>query len=64
LSTLSLDGEASIDGVREGLGTFCWWKRASSVSDWALEVLHQMASDMNKSKRRLPPKVDIAVWKR
>ncbi len=27
-------------------------QQASSVSDWALEILHQVASDINKLKRQ------------
>ena len=49
------------------LGISCWRGRASSVSDWPLETLHQLASDINKSKRQSYPGVCIAgsaetVW--
>jgi hypothetical protein len=47
----SLDGRGSIDGVREALGMFRW-QQASSVCHWALEILHEMASAKNKSKRQ------------
>jgi hypothetical protein len=44
---------ASIDGVRKVLST-------SYLCNWlSPRMLHQVASDMNKSKRQLPPNVDI-----
>lgn len=46
-----LDGEASITGIQEALGAFSCRERASSASDWAPEILHEMASEKNKSKR-------------
>jgi len=33
-----------------------------SVPDWALEILHRVASDMNKLKRQLFPNVTLAAW--
>ena len=56
-----LDGEVSVDGVRVALGTFPWQQCAGSLSDRAREILHQMASDMNKSKRQLSPQIGIMV---
>ena len=57
-SPLSLDEKASIDGIRGDLSTFCW-RRASSVFHCAPEMLHQMASEMNKSKHQEKPPVII-----
>ena len=37
-------------------------QQASSVSDWALEILHQVASDINKLKRPLFPNFAVASW--
>jgi hypothetical protein len=34
---------------------FCWRPHTSFASDRTLEILHQMASDKNKSKRQLFP---------
>jgi len=31
------------------------------LSDRTLEILHQMASDMNKSKRRSSPQIGIMI---
>jgi hypothetical protein len=59
-----LDGEVSVDGVRVALGTFPWQQCAGSLSDRAREILHQMASDMNKSKRQLSPQIGIIAWER
>jgi hypothetical protein len=49
----SLDGKASVDGVREALSMFNWQHQGSFVSDQMLEILHEVASNMNKLKREL-----------
>ena len=59
----SLDGKASIDGIREERSTSCW-RRASSAFHGTLDILHQMASEMNKFKRGLFPDIRIPSWKR
>ena len=58
-----LDGKASRGSIRESLGTFYWGPRASSVSDQRLEILHQIASHMNKSKRQSYHNVATVVRK-
>jgi hypothetical protein len=51
-----IDGKASVESVWEALGVFCWQLHDGFVSDRALEILHQLATDMNKSKRQsFPP---------
>ena len=49
----SLDGKASVDDVREALGMFYYRHRAISSLDPSIEILHEVASDMNKLKREL-----------
>ena len=46
-----LGGNASADGIRESIGTPCYRHRASAVSNYALETLHHVVSDMNRSNR-------------
>ena len=57
-----LDGITSGDGVHESLGMFHWQWQASSVSDWALEMLHQVLSDINKLKHQLFFDFAFASW--
>jgi hypothetical protein len=47
------DGKASTDKVRESLGAYYCYQYASSVSDSSLEIIQDMASEMNKSKRQI-----------
>ena len=58
-----LDGKPSRGSVRESLGTFYWGPRASSVPDQRLEILHQIASHMNKSKRQSYHNIVAVLWK-
>jgi len=58
------DEKASIDGIQGDLSTFYSQQQVRSVSHWALEMLHQMASEMNKSKRGLFPNVRITSCER
>jgi hypothetical protein len=51
LSILALDGKASADSVRDALGAFYSQKCANSSSESAPEIIQQLASEMNKSKR-------------
>jgi hypothetical protein len=37
----------------EALGTSFWLRRAGLMSERALEILHQLASEKNKSERQL-----------
>lgn len=56
------DGKASFEGVREDLSMFLFIdNEVGSVSDQTLELLHQIASDMNQLKRQLLPSVTIAA---
>ena len=61
LTTLPLDGKASGDAVQKALGTFCFQQRTSFIPDRALEILHEMARDMYKSKRQRYLDVAIAI---
>ena len=56
----SLDGKASVDGVREALGMFYYQHRAISSLDPLIEILHEVASDVNKLKRQLFSNVAIS----
>ena len=48
-----VDGKASVDGIRDALSMFCGPKSSDSVSNYVLETIQQVASDLNKSKRKL-----------
>jgi hypothetical protein len=46
-----VDGEVSVDHLKETLGMFFRPQSSGRVSDWASEIMHQVASDLNKAKR-------------
>ena len=60
--TIPVDGRASADRVLDSLGAYCGQQSVSSVFIWALEIIQEMASEMNKSKRQIVLSVTIADW--
>jgi hypothetical protein len=56
---MSQDGRASTDGIQKALGLFLFWREQASTSpDRILEMLQQLASDVNRSRRQfllMPP---------
>src|SRR5713226_546844 len=48
--TFLVDGNASVDYLKDALGMFLSRQSSYFISDWASETMHQVASDMNKSK--------------
>ncbi len=53
LRAFIIDGKVSVDHLKNALGKFCGSQSSDCVSDWALEIMHELASEVNKSKRRL-----------
>ena len=49
-----LDGTASTDCLRGALGMFYRCQSTDAVSDRASEIMHQIASSLNESKRQSP----------
>lgn len=49
-----LDGTASTDCLRGALGMFYRCQSTGAVSDRASEIMHQIATSLNKSKRQSP----------
>jgi hypothetical protein len=48
-----------MDAVWNALGMFRWKQQAGFVTERMSEIVHQMASDINKSKRQLSPNLAI-----
>jgi hypothetical protein len=51
--TFLVDGNASVDYLKDALGMFLSRQSSYFISDWASEIMHQVASDLTKSKREL-----------
>jgi hypothetical protein len=56
---LAVDGSASVDYLKDALGMFYRRQSNDLISDCASETMHQIASDLNKSKRE--PFFDVAI---
>src|SRR5258708_193760 len=60
--TFLVDGNASVDYLKDALGMFLSRQSSDSISDWVLETMHQIATDLTKSKREPFFDVAIADW--
>jgi hypothetical protein len=60
--TFLVDGNASVDYLKNALGMFLSRQSSDFISDWAPEAMHQIASDLTKSKREPFFDVAIADW--
>src|SRR5258707_5945221 len=60
--TFLVDGNASVDYLKDALGMFLSQQSSESISDWASETMHQIASNLTKSKRESFFDVAIAEW--
>ena len=52
-ASYALDGKVSADGIQKALGTFGWRESGLGMSNWMKEMMQDIASEINKSKREL-----------